>query len=77
MYSAESFKLRGDIRKNHFLGILLKCRHVPAGLDHMTISAPSKTLASSLDEYLLVVRTLLGITLDPISIPVAVGPYQK
>ena len=31
----------------------------------------------SQDEYLLVVRTLLDITLGPISIPVAVGPCQK
>ena len=31
----------------------------------------------SQDEYLLVVRTLLDIPLGPISIPVAIGPYQK
>ena len=31
----------------------------------------------SQDEYLLVVRTLLDIPLGTISIPVAVGPYQK
>ena len=32
---------------------------------------------ASLDEYLLVVRTLLDIPIGPISIPVTVGPYQK
>ena len=45
IFSANSFKLRGDIWKNHFLGILLKCRQA-LGLTIRTIAAPSKTLAS-------------------------------
>ena len=48
IYSANSFKLRGDIWKNHLRGILLKCRQAP-GLTIKklcTIAAPSKTLAS-------------------------------
>ena len=45
IYSANSFKLRVDIWKNHFLGILLKCRQA-LGLTICTIAAPSKTLAS-------------------------------
>ena len=45
IYSANSFKLRGDIWKNHFLGILLKCRQA-LGLTICPITAPSKTLAS-------------------------------
>ena len=60
IYSANSFKLRGDIWKNHFLGMLLKCRQAP-GLTLCTIAAPSKTLDLSQDEYLLVLRTLLDI----------------
>ena len=48
------------------------------GLTIWTIAALSDTLASILeDEYLLIVRSLLSIPLGPISIPVAVGPYQK
>ena len=47
------------------------------------LSLPSATVRSTIDcfrlfvRYLLVVRTLLDIPLGPISIPVAVGPYQK
>ena len=40
-----SSSARGDIRKNHFLGILLKCRQAP-GLTMFTIATPSKALAS-------------------------------
>ena len=47
IYSADSFKPRGDIRKTHLLGIglVLKCSTSP-GLIICTIAAPSKTLAS-------------------------------
>ena len=43
IYSANSFKLRGDIWKNHFRGILLKCRQAP-GLTIMHNCSPVQDL---------------------------------
>ena len=43
IYSAYSFKLRGDIRKKHLLGILLKCSPSP-GPDHMHNCSPVRYL---------------------------------
>ena len=76
IYSADSFKPRSDIRKKHLLGIglLLKCSTSP-GPDQLQHRPRPWHLSQ--EEYLLVVRTLLSIPLGPISIPVAVGPYQK
>ena len=63
IYSANSFKLRGDIYGRIISG------EYSSNVD--------KLGHLSQDEYLLVVGTLLDIPLGPISIPVALGPYQK
>ena len=77
MYSADSFNLRGDVRNNHFLGILLKCRQAPGLTIYAQLQPRPRPWHLPQDEYWLVVKTSLGIPLGPISIPVAFGPYQK
>ena len=58
--------------------VLLKCRQAP-GLTcmHNCSHVQGLGIYSKMNTVLLVVRTLLDIPLGPISIPVAVGPYQK
>ena len=75
VYSANSFKLRGDTEES--FPVNTPKMSTSSGPDHAHLQPRPKHWRLSQYEYLLVVRTLLDSPLCPISIPVAVGPYQK